>query len=829
MNRHVKMSVVLIALLLAVACLFTGCKADELEAKVDENATKAEASVQDATTKADAADKAVADKAAADLASAKAALEKLIADGDAAGAADLVEAKLALEAAIEAAKTAANTADTALKAELVAAIDAAKKVADDAMAAINAWGDATDALVEGAFVELENAFATYYEKALLYTEAGFANIRNAYVAAEIRLMRAATVGDVVTALTTFKTTAAAEKTITDVIYDKLMAAGKTVNDISLESKAALEEAKELLDEAQDPADKPADVLNAILTDIAAYGEAELNLNAVYSTYKDRYDFLVRQADGQEIKDAMDEVLANLITIDVKSTLASIRGDYDLWISNSANSLADVEGFATTYAKFVAAEARVTALESAKNESVDINKAILDLKAAITLNGATVANQTELTRVAGLVDAWDARYFAGDYAAEIEANTVNYQFVNHAELDALETKYAELVEAFKAAAKAFTDALEAIGTVDILDGGRIAAAWEAYNNWVYMANLGSFDYSLGGGQTPADVYNTLLNKNNTFDKLVADARDAYIAAFAGIDGKTVANVTIYDGDAIDAVLAWYNTYGAKVEGELVFENGYVLSDTLTVTAADYQAVVALKSAYTALYTAKMAEKAEVENLIAAIGNVTYLSKDAIKAASDAYTAWLNGSKVIEGYSAAQYAVTSITGDFVIDITALDTAKTKWEELDDALTNIHSAIAGLADKKDASDFADAADYTTYSDAISAIEADIEAFKIANGGNLEGQISEGEFAKIAAAKLACAKYNGAVVAKEKYDAAIEGVTNTDTLAKMALAYENALAQIAGAKDDVENEKTALEIIEQLLVLFDAELAAAKNGVNA
>ena len=135
---------------------FTGCKADELQAQIDENATKAETAVTDAAT-----------KAANDLATAKAALEALIADGDKADAKALADAVKELNAAIDAAKTASTGADDALKAELNAAIAAAKT---ELSTGANTALDAAVKKLEAA-VALKADLATYEAKVAELTSA----------------------------------------------------------------------------------------------------------------------------------------------------------------------------------------------------------------------------------------------------------------------------------------------------------------------------------------------------------------------------------------------------------------------------------------------------------------------------------------------------------------------------------------------------------------------------------------------------------------------------------------------------------------------------------
>ena len=146
MKRNI-FSVLLVCLMIVSICVLSGCKVDELEAQVNENASAAEGAVSDAISKAEGEVKAAAKEAAANLAAAQEELEKLIADGAAADA-DALEAAVEnfnaaiadVEAAMAAAEEAAKDNNdavaaelAALKAELTTAVeDASKAVAGTA-------------------------------------------------------------------------------------------------------------------------------------------------------------------------------------------------------------------------------------------------------------------------------------------------------------------------------------------------------------------------------------------------------------------------------------------------------------------------------------------------------------------------------------------------------------------------------------------------------------------------------------------------------------------------------------------------------------------------
>ena len=168
------LSLLFACIMLLSVLAIAGCKSDELQAQIDENATKAETAVTDAAA-----------KAAKDLADAKAELEALIAAGDQADVKALNDAVAKLNTAIEAAKTAATAADDALKTELTAAIAAAKKEATDAAA--KALDEAVKKLDAAVALKVD---ATAYEKAVADLQTSVANAKTAATEADAKVTEA---------------------------------------------------------------------------------------------------------------------------------------------------------------------------------------------------------------------------------------------------------------------------------------------------------------------------------------------------------------------------------------------------------------------------------------------------------------------------------------------------------------------------------------------------------------------------------------------------------------------------------------------------------------
>ncbi|MBE6530543.1 MAG: hypothetical protein E7679_00430 [Ruminococcaceae bacterium] len=858
MKRHVKMSLVLVALLLAFAFIFTGCN-DELAAKVDENATAAQ-NAADAANKVQsnldaaktelakdiAANEAAAKKALTDLEAAKAALDKAIKDGDAADAAALVAKAEALETAIKAAKDAITTLETSVAAakdaadaaleDAIEAVEALEEELEDAIAdakaavsaaalQLKAWDDATDAIISGAegasLKALSGAYAEYEAVKDYYFAADYAEIAYQYDAAYLRMIRATSVDAVKAAYDTFVEEAAKLPTIPTSLYNALMAAGETVEDLVYDEDVEenLVKARTILGAV--------DVMSAelkveLMDQINAYGEDDVDLAALYNTYIARYGVLTMINGGEELLADINEALEALTV--PTSDYTAIRSDVTTWTTSSTttlngdvtNDVAAVEGLQAAIDALTAAENRAAALVTAYAEAEALNAQIAALKTAIEADGATVTNETALDALKTSVNAWVDTYFSGAYAeekaTETEEGSVNYNKVDYEALEEVNELFLAELDSFAKASKVFEDAVAAIGEVDLLSADEIQAAWDAYYAWIIEADLRNFDYATN----PTATYLELVEKDTEYKALVEEALAAYNEVALADDFAA----TLYNANKINAVLAWYEHYAVVEGGVKVFEDGYVLSDTLTITAADLAKVEGLYADYEALKAAKAEETAKVQALIEAIGTVTMNDKAAIEAAEAAYAAWLAGTNAPEGYTAAQFALDEDnTLSFYVSDDVLRAARTAWNGLNAQVTAIKTAIADLDDKKDVADFnADIAEYTV---AVNAIKAAIETFKTANGGDLEGNVTDAEFAKLYAGAFAIEKYNvyaALVVEQEAANATVNGLAISD-LDKTTT--KNAIAAIV---------EKALEDIEAVYVAADnADAAARKADIDA
>ncbi len=902
MKRRI-LSLLLACVMVFSVFAFAGCTVDDLEAKVNENAEKADKAASDALAKAtdelasaknelekaisdgdksgsdelakaieklndaiEAVKKAASDadkvnedalaKAIADLNATIEAAKKATSDGDNANAEALAKAIEDLNSAIEAAKKAASDGNTALKSELEQAIKDANNAMSDAAMKLADWDKATDEIAEKALDELDEEFEKYSSN--LYTADGFRSIIDAYQRALIKILRATSVERIQEILDAFKAEADAVASITDEIYSKLCdvkskfdeineyvaAEGQTLIDNA--AKAMLDEAKTLLDESKALIDNAAEKnLQELNDEIKAYGEAGINLSDLYEEYLEKYESYVEQRDkmiqvsnGEDIKTEMDEALKQLITD--TTDLSDIREKYDTWISNPDNRLSDVEGFEATYTAFVEAENRVSKLKEARTEADIINSKVTALDSSIITNGVNKDNYNTLEEIRTEIAEWQSRYFAAPYDAELPAEgregSVNYNMIDYDNFDKVDIGYQNKIAEYKVAAKNLVDSVKSIGdTVNLLSGDKINAAFEAYNTWIAMTKSLDDDYELEEGMTPADYYGIIAARNAEYVLLRTKALEAYETAFSKVDGITV---SIYDGDAVGAMLDWYREYGVWTGDDVIDfgDKGYVLSDTLSVGSADYDTIVKMSADFNTLAEAKKAETATVIDAINAIGTVSTAKKDAIEAAREAYNTWLNGTSVPEGFTAEQYKIKD--GDTTYEITNIDTlieAETTLGELTAAVEAIHAAIEGLDVKTVSTDFTDVEARNAYAEAIDRIRADIAAFKADNNNDLEGNITGDEEAKLAAGELAVIRYDavaGLVAYADTVKSEAYGISGTyiDSIVESAqTAVDSASAEdeigsvvaLAGAKLDVIRDSNAVckEYVDAVNALTDTD----------
>lgn len=249
---------------------------------------------------------------------------------------------------------------------------------------------------------------------------------------------------------------------------------------------------------------------------------------------------------------------------------------------------------TNYTVLVAAE---EALETAKENEGLITAVENEIDKIGTVDTSTACAR----RIQRAREAYDS------LAPELQPSVSNY-----AVLTAAEARYAELVaaEGDAAAAAPVIAIIDAIGTVTLESGDKIAAAEEAY------AALTESQQALVAN------YQTLLDAREAYDALVAQSAADQQAAQVVIDLiAAIGDVTLESGDAILAAEAAY--------GELTAAQQALVTNYNVLTAA--------RAAYDALVKAQADQAAAdaVEALIAAIGEVTVEKEPQIVAAREAY--------------------------------------------------------------------------------------------------------------------------------------------------------------------------------------------------
>lgn len=723
--------------------------------------------------------------AAENLANAKSELTELINTNDAALVESMIAAKVELEGKITTvnelynAMNAAGATDEELAASsaaLTANLDAVNAALTDSIAAVKAasiqiadWTDATDELVkdEGGLDQLYALYAKYEGKVNTYAGNDFAKVEALYHDAWVRMVRISNISEIEGILSTFDEEASKIRTIPDVIYDAILEVAPSVDEVSYpDDKPGLDHVAELL------ADAMASGNTYVIDMIHAYGDAGEDLVARYEAYLEQYNTLLRKSDGTIIKNKMDELVASPLmynNADAIATMLALRSDFDVWFADDRNELANVDGFAETYEKFVEYEARYTALTAAAAEADRLNTDVLALIANIEESGATIMNRDALDALNLRIELWKVTYFSAPYADDV--NSSNYEMLNHAKVEELQTLFAAKVEAFKIAAQKFADKVDAIGEINLLKWDEINEALTEYGVLVISRDLNDFNYLFDETSTPADYYDILITLYTEYRNLKASALEAFVATNTPIADLVV---DIYDKATLETALNWFDTYGVKDEsGALVFDNGkygtgYVLSNDIVVDADYYDYLVELKADYDVLEAAKIAETADVIAKIDNIGTVTIAAaKERIFPALDAYNAWLKGTNVPEGYTDAQYAIDLGDSTYVIEnydvlLTAMDTLAV----LKDHVNNISDAINALEAKESYRDFVDAAERDDYQAQIDDIYVKIDAFVLANNGDAEGQIAEALLNKLTTSQNAVHKFDAVTALNAKAD---------------------------------------------------------------
>ena len=772
MNRHfLKISVLVVVLVLAMAFCFTGCKADDVEANLDsyktENAEKI-ASLEAALKEANDKNAALNAEVEALTKKVNGLHEDIMGDINAtinSQVSELASKVAAAEKAIDDLEAALDKAATAADLEAVQKdLDAAEKAIDDLEADLAAVKDeyitiagfhATTEEVYAGLNSLDEKRAEWLASVNLdnYTDDQLDTIDEAYTIAKIKILRAVTVGDIADAI----------DGLLDVIADQASARDRFLaNVLAIKDKIIV-----LADE-----------------------QTIIDLRAEYDAY------VVVNGD---VSADTDVVAAEAI------------------IANAEAALVDLKVLAGD------AEAIVAILGGVTVDTVEATKAfgqvIIDYRTQAGIetvitegeNGLEVTYSVAATGWLANYDAWRVQYFA-DVAVEgenAEYNNTNLAMIGQANFEAIFNEFVAQVEAYVALALDYIAAVEAlpddVADINILTGADVEVALDAYDAWTKLANVEDYDYVMevitGKG---AEVYYTkLITIQTAYAGFIAEAKAAWLAVAPTVAGLTTDNVTIYN-TTIAPVLAWFTEYAAWDNGAIVWSEGdiYDLGDDVIVTAADYANVVALNDTLTAVVAGKAADAAAVQAIIDALADdATLADREAVEAARAAYEAYLLGNGNTTKFDAAQTALNTERA-YNVDITKLEAAEAKIDVIDTQIADIHAAIEALETLEQGSDAANpyystsvvfAGDRTAYIANIAAIEAAIANLGTINGGDTTA-VTEAELAKIATCKFYEVKADAVLEVIANYLAVRTATepTNPEKIPQLETAFLNSLARI-------------------------------------
>lgn len=852
----------------------------------------------------DTAEKALAEASKKSIEDLKSELAEIIASGDAATSEDLKAAiadAVAKLAAID--ETLAQTAvdgDATLKGELLDAIDEAKVEIYAFLAEMQADLDERFDEVQD---DLDNSLKDdEWETATAAVIVAYKALADSYYAIDFNAYYPAQQDEITEAyeivyITLIRTTSVAE-------YE-------TVEDFANDIVETFEDMVDLVE-------TKAEYIESVLTELGGYEdiewttewneniteaeeliEAELvdgvvpewleEVKELTDDFRERYEDLAGAADGNAILDRM--IAVNAVAVDFsneayKNEVASVKDAYEAWAADEANNAIHDEIFAEdVLATFYERVDRIADLATAAVLAEGFNASMKDLLAAIKVTSVSNDNAKKFVELTAAIDeenGWIDVYFSAPYDVEKVEGNYNWNMLDHALWADVKTAYNDALTLFEKNAHPYIYAVENLGDVSLFTLDEINHAKDMYKVLVNAPELTVYAviFQERFGKSAAQTYNDLLATETEYKALVAKALSDYETAFEGVKDMTPENVTIYDEDAIDAILDWYEANTAKnadgapefvnylinklgAEEPIISGEGYVLAEDLTITAADYAEIVAIEAAFDALTEAKEAETEAVEAAIDAIAAIltnkelpaSTACKDAIEAAEKALADWKSGANAPEGFAAAQFAIDAESDLYVVDEEALEEAREYYDYLMEIVAEIQTAIKELPDYKYSYDIKDDATRDAFEAAIAEIRKAITDFAPLND-NIPADVNF-DLAKLAQGDLAIARYDAYVKTKAAHDAALEkaeieladdtaalnaigdalGIILTDHVAEINLAPTveecNAGLTLAVAKYTVAGDITAAYLRvyavmdEDELALFvnEAAKADAKN----
>ena len=447
------------------------------------------------------------------------------------------------------------------------------------------------------------------------------------------------------------------------MVDALIAA---IGEVTLDSEADIAVARAAYDELDD-------VAKAYVTGLETLEIAEAMFDALKDAAEAEAALKAAAAEVDELIAAIGEV-----TLDSEADIAVARAAYDE-LDDAAKA------YVTGLETLEIAEATLDALKDAAEAEAALKAAAAEVDALIAAIGdVTLDSEDAITAARTAYDALDDA--AKAYVTEL------------ATLESAEATLAQLkadadAEAAAKAAAAEVDALiDAIGEVTLDSGDAIFAARVAY---------GALDDAAKAYVTKLAI---LGAAEVTYNALTAEV-DAAAKAAAEVDAliDAIGEVTL---DSEDAIVAARTAYDALNDVAKVYVSKLVILEaaeaTLAQLKADADAEAALKAA-----------AADIDALIAAIGEVTLDSEDAIVAARTAYDAADDAVKAYVTELATLEAAEAALAQLKADAEAEAAAKA-------AAADIDALIAAIGEVTLDSEDAIVAARTAYDAADDAVKA-------------------------------------------------------------------------------------------------------------
>ncbi len=787
-KRYVGKTLSLVSLIMMLALVCTGCKTDDLEVKMDEHISQAESDMEASEKKAsedlenavknfsDALAKA-ADKAAEDVNAAKAELTAARTELEA----QLAAIKTAQTASAEDIANAEKLLDT-LSAKLSAAETLCKKLESDM---------ATDAELNAA-IEALKAQMTTDDKAL---------------------------NDAIEAL------------------EEQMATGK-----------ALDEAIEALKAQMTSEDKAlSDAIDALKEQMTA---ADNTLNSALKKLEEEIGESINA-----VKEAYVELKAWNDTTDtlVDGLLADLDSSYSAYAENkltySENSFANIQkAYNSAYIRLMRAttvESANAILESFKNTAADVPYIVDEIYGKLMEAGENVDDITlddekildEIEELFNEVYAIGDSQIKAELLKEITAYGEGEDKIN------LKTIFDEYKAAYDALfrltdgsniKKEMDEALTKLITVD----SELDEIWNKYTKWI--GNQNNKVDSIEGFADTVKAFEDAMNRQKTLEtaKTEADALNDEITAL--LENIVKNGASIENQKALDSLKTkienWVAEYFvAPYDKELPSETAEGSANYNMVNHGTYANAVKQYEEAVKEFV-KAAE--DFENALNQIPEkVTLNSKNAIDAAWSAYNNWVDKASLGSfDYSMGGGKQPSDYYDILVSKT------NEYDKLEKQAKAIHKAIEDLAEKT-YKDFDEAVSPETpdgacnkYKTEIDAIYAMIETLKADNGGDLEGNISDEEFAKLAKCNAIASLYAENSKAKN----AVKVLTNMsdtdkakvnellDQLIEDAGEAVAAITKASDAEAIVELTNSKLEGIAKATATYDVKVKLANGDAD-